>query len=235
MTAADMSIRQMRIGVLGGSFNPVHNGHLRLAIEAMEILGLDRVELIPSAVPPHKEPEGLLPFGLRCRWVREAIGDHPGLHCNVMEGRRKGPSYTQDTLEELARSLPGARLFFLLGVPDLLTLPSWKGGLELFHRADIVAVARQDMALEDARGFIEKHCSRAVEPERRESPRGVVWRWILGQNRNRMLLIHPPFLDISSTMIRNYWRTGRNMKYLVPDPVLKQMERRDSMLGRFWK
>ncbi|SDB03246.1 nicotinate-nucleotide adenylyltransferase [Desulfonatronum thiosulfatophilum] len=230
-----MSTRQKRIGVLGGSFNPIHNGHLRLAIEALEILGLDRVELIPSAVPPHKEPGGLLPFGLRCRWVREAINGHPGLHCNVMEGRRKGPSYTLDTLEELVRSLSGGRLFFLLGVPDLLTLPTWKGGLELFHKADVVAVARQDMALESTRNFIQEHWLHAAKPERRESPYGVVWQWNLEQNSARMLLIHPPFLDISSTMIRNYWRMGRNMKYLVPDPVLEEMKRQDSLLGRFWK
>ncbi|GAB6058205.1 nicotinate (nicotinamide) nucleotide adenylyltransferase [Desulfonatronum parangueonense] len=230
-----MFIRRTRIGVLGGSFNPVHNGHLRLAIEALEILGLDRVELIPSAVPPHKEPKGLLPFGLRCRWVRKAIDGLPGLHCNVMEGRRKGPSYTLDTLEELVRSLPGARLFFLLGVPDLLTLPTWKGGLELLHKADIVAVARQDMALEDARGFIQEHWPYAANAERRESPHGVAWQWSIGQNNARMLLIQPPFLDISSTMIRDYWRMGRTMKYLVPDPVLEEMELRNSLLGRFWK
>lgn len=226
---------QPRVGVFGGSFNPVHSGHVRLAIETREILGLDRVELVPAAVPPHKDLQGLLPFELRCRLIQMAVSPVSGLHCNVMEGQRKGPSYTGDTLLELARSEPTARLFFLLGVPDLLTLPLWKHGLELIRHADFVAVARQSMALEETRKFIHRHWVRAAAPQQRTTAYGPIWEWRLGPDAGRILLIHPPFMDISSTMIREYWRQGRDLRFLVPDDVLAEMARRHDLLREFWQ
>lgn len=232
----------MKVGVFGGCFNPVHHGHLRLAVEALELLELDRVELVPVAIPPHKDRRGLLPFGLRCRLIRLAIQGVPGLHCSLVEGGRPGPSYTGDTLEELARAMPGSRLFFLLGVPDLLTLPSWKHGLGLARKAHFVAVARQDMALETTRRFIRFHwpeaeeamqCGPGVSPDSRQGG-GQVWQWRLGGDAGTILLIRPPGLDISATMVRKYWSIGRDLRYLLPDSVLAELMRKQRLVGRFW-
>lgn len=224
----------MKVGVFGGCFNPVHHGHLRLAVEALEILGLDRVELVPAAIPPHKEQRGLLPFGLRCRLVQKALHGLPGLHCSLIEGGRPGPSYTGDTLEELARAMPGSRLFFLLGVPDLLTLPSWKNGLALTNKAHFVAVARQDMALETTRAFVRDHWPRSGKPSLREQGVARVWEWSLEGGTRSILLIQPPFIDISSTMIREYWRKDRDLRFLAPEAVLAELTRKQGLVDRYW-
>ncbi|WP_051822192.1 nicotinate (nicotinamide) nucleotide adenylyltransferase [Desulfonatronum thiodismutans] len=227
----------MKVGVFGGCFNPVHHGHLRLAVEALEILGLDRVELVPTAIPPHKGQRGLLPFGLRCRLVQKALHGLPGLHCSLVEGGRPGPSYTGDTLEELARAMPGSRLFFLLGVPDLLTLPSWKDGLALTRKAHFVAVARQDMALETTREFVRSHWPEADEtvyPGWMKSPGNMVCEWRLGPGSGNILLIRPPYLDISATMIRDYWSAGRDIRFFLPDLVLAELTRKRRLVERYW-
>ncbi|SMP53512.1 nicotinate-nucleotide adenylyltransferase [Desulfonatronum zhilinae] len=224
----------MKVGVFGGCFNPVHHGHLRLAIEALEILGLDRVELVPAAIPPHKGQRDLLPFGLRCRLVQKALHGLPDLHCSLIEGGRPGLSYTGDTLEELARAMPGSRLFFLLGVPDLLTLPSWKDGLALTRKAHFVAVARQDMALKTTRTFVREHWPRSGEPLLRERGWRRVWEWPLEGDARSILLIRPPYLDISATMIRDYWSAGRDLRFLLPDPVLAELIRKRHLVERYW-
>jgi nicotinate-nucleotide adenylyltransferase len=224
----------MRIGILGGSYNPVHHGHLRLAIEAKEMLRLDRVDLIPAALPPHKNNALMLPFGLRCRLLAKAIAGLHGLSVNPMEARRKGLSYTWDTLEELGLEMPGAHLFFLLGVPDLLTLPAWRQGLFLPRKADLVAVARQGMALEATRDFIQLHWPDALGPKRMQMPFGDAWQW-QGHLTGRIILIHPPLLEISSTMIRTYWRQQRDLRFLVPQDVLREMFRQQKLLQRFWE
>ncbi|WP_045220214.1 nicotinate (nicotinamide) nucleotide adenylyltransferase [Desulfonatronum thioautotrophicum] len=227
----------MKVGVFGGCFNPVHHGHLRLAVEALEILNLDRVVLIPAAVPPHKGREGLLPYGLRCRLVQTALHDLPGLHCSLIEGGRPGPSYTCDTLEELARAMPGSRLFFLLGVPDLLTLPFWKDGLTLTRKAHFVAVARQDMALEATRDFVSTHWPEAQETifsGKMTNHGDMVHQWSLKPDNGNILLIRPPYLDISSTMIRDYWSAGRELRFLLPDQVLAELMRKRGLVERYW-
>jgi nicotinate-nucleotide adenylyltransferase len=224
----------MKVGVFGGCFNPVHHGHLRLAVEALEILGLDRVEFVPAAIPPHKGHGGLLPFGLRCRLVQKAIHGLPGLHCSLIEGGRPGPSYTGDTLEELARAMPGSRLFFLLGVPDLLTLPSWKDGLALTRKAHFVAVARQDMALETTRTFVRDHWPRSGEPFLRGQDWRRVWEWPLEDHALSILLIRPPYLNISATMVRDYWSAGRDIRFFLPDLVLSELIRKRRLVERYW-
>ena len=224
----------MKVGVFGGCFNPVHYGHLRLAVEALELLELDRVELVPAAIPPHKDRQGLLPYGLRCRLIRLAIHGMSGLHCSLVEGGRSGPSYTGDTLEELARAMPGSRLFFLLGVPDLLTLPSWKDGLGLTRKAHFVAVARQDMALETTRRFVSAHWPEAEEAMPCGSGESQFWQWRLGRDAGTILLIRPPCLDISATMVRNYWSRARGLRFLLPDPALAELIRKQRLVGRFW-
>jgi len=223
----------MRIGILGGSFNPVHVGHLRLAMEAQELLQLDRVDLVPAAIPPHKPRDGLLPFGLRCRLLRLAVADLRGLAVNVMEARRRGPSYTWDTLSAYGREMPGDQLFFLMGVPDLLTLPTWHCGLELPRKADLVAVARQGMAGKDVQTLILRYWPGAVGPETLHAPPGEVLKWRLPEN-GRLLVITPPLLEISSTLIRAYWRRGRQLRFLVPESIEREMKRKKTVLDRFW-
>lgn len=129
-----------RIGIFGGSFNPVHIGHLRFVIEVKERLGLDRVDLVPCANPPHKPSSDLLPFDLRFQMLADACRELDGIEVNDIESHLEGPSYTHRTLEEYRRREPDARPMFILGTLDLLTLPSWHRGPELTDIASIITV-----------------------------------------------------------------------------------------------
>ncbi|HSM73080.1 MAG TPA: nicotinate (nicotinamide) nucleotide adenylyltransferase, partial [Desulfobacterales bacterium] len=116
-----------RIGLFGGTFNPIHLGHLRSAQEVLEAFDLQRILLIPSALPPHKEPEFLANAADRLAMIRQATLGHTGLSVSDVEITRPGPSYTIDTVRFFKRSLPAdTRLFLVVGLDAFLEIDSWK-------------------------------------------------------------------------------------------------------------
>jgi len=117
---------EWRLGILGGTFNPIHLGHLVLAEAFRERLALDRVLFVPAGTPPHKTPVGLVPALHRYAMVSLAVAGHPGFVACPIELERTGPSYSVDTLEARAGEWPGARLFFLMGSDTFLDLPTWR-------------------------------------------------------------------------------------------------------------
>jgi nicotinate-nucleotide adenylyltransferase len=117
---------EWRLGILGGTFNPIHLGHLVLAEACRERLGLDRVLFVPSGTPPHKPSDGLVPALHRYAMVSLAVAGHPGFVACPIEVERAGPSYSADTVEAVAGDWPGARLFFLMGSDTFLDLPAWR-------------------------------------------------------------------------------------------------------------
>jgi nicotinate-nucleotide adenylyltransferase len=117
---------EWRLGILGGTFNPIHLGHLVLAEAFRERLALDRVLFVPVGTPPHKSPNGLAPALHRYAMVSLAVAGHPGFVAWPIEVERTGPSYSVDTVEALAGASPGARLFFLMGSDTFLDLPTWR-------------------------------------------------------------------------------------------------------------
>lgn len=137
----------MKIGILGGSFNPIHNGHLAMAEAARAAHGLDRVLLVPAARPPHKRDD-LAPADDRLEMVRLAVKGRKGLEASAIEVERPGTSYTVDTLEELARRHPVAEIFFILGADSISELPSWKNVPRIFELARVVAVNRPGVSTE---------------------------------------------------------------------------------------
>ena len=130
----------VRIGILGGTFNPIHLGHLVLAETAREILTLDRVLFMPTRQPPHKRVRDLLPGPTRMEMIQLAIRDQPAFVASDIELQRKGPSYSIDTVSILRRELPQAKLFLLVG-EDLLTV-RWLAWDQLKKLCTIVAVRR---------------------------------------------------------------------------------------------
>ncbi len=130
----------LRLGILGGTFNPIHDGHLLLAETAREALRLDRVLFIPAGRPPHKPARGLLPGGARMALVRCAIRGQAAFAASDMELRRRGRSYTIDTVRALRRRFPQATLFLLLGA-DLLEVP-WRAWEELQRLCTVAVAAR---------------------------------------------------------------------------------------------
>jgi len=217
-----------KIGVLGGSFNPVHNGHLRLALEAVERLALDRVEMVPAARPPHKPETDLLGFEARVRLLEAAVSGEPNLCVNPLEDARQGPSYTYHTLEAYRALFPEDEIFFILGAGDLLTLPAWFRGLELIDLANLAVGARPDPsgAFSRVLEFMGEHWPQASQKEG-----GKVWSFPSG---NRLLYLEIPLLDISAAYVRERWRRGRSIRGLVPESVEQGLFAMRSEAAKAW-
>lgn len=137
-----------RIGILGGTFDPIHLGHLALAKAAREQFQLDKVLFIPAFIPPHKKDRSdITPAPYRYRMVEMAVSDEPGFEVSDIEFVRPEISYTADTLRRLKALHPDAEFFLILGADSLASLPSWKEPGEIFKMAEILAAKRQGSTL----------------------------------------------------------------------------------------
>ncbi|WP_462324907.1 nicotinate (nicotinamide) nucleotide adenylyltransferase [Desulfoplanes sp.] len=213
------------IGILGGSFNPPHIAHLRLALEVQEQLPLPRIDLVPAATPPHKKVGSLLPFSERCRLLCDSVRELPGIRVNDLESRRKGPSYTYDTLGEYKRTEPGKRLFFIMGSEDLVHFPSWYKGVQLTALAHLVIVCRGGLDRLDSNGLVQ-----TLWPGSRMTPSG----WRLPENRLDVFFVGMDRLDISSSLVREKWVRGQSIRYLVPEPVENYLGEHRTRVARIW-
>ena len=202
------------LAIFGGTFNPVHLGHLRSAVELVERLELDELRFMPCALPPHREAPGV-DAATRAALVDLAIAGAPRLACDRRELEREGPSYTIESLLSLRAELGTARpLLLVMGSDALAGLPGWHRWEELLDHCHIVALARPDAAL-PAGGPVADWLARhevAAEALRARPAGGV-----------HLLKLRP--LPISATEIRGLVQSGRSARYLVPDPVLAYLER----------
>jgi nicotinate-nucleotide adenylyltransferase len=132
----------MKLGIFGGSFDPVHLGHLLVAQAAREELGLDRLCFIPAAQSPFKTDTRHAPAAERLRWLRLALAGRTDCAVDDQEVRRGGVSYTVDTLRDYQRRFPAARLFYLIGADNVAKLPEWREPTELARLAEFVVIPR---------------------------------------------------------------------------------------------
>lgn len=133
---------RLRIGVFGGTFDPIHNAHCDLAKTAMAAAKLDKVLFVVSARPPHKEGENLADAEARYALVCEAVAGIPGAEASRIEIERTGPSYTVDTLRTVGQAYPGATLFLIAGYDALIDLPKWYDPAEILRRARLLVAPR---------------------------------------------------------------------------------------------
>lgn len=204
------------IGVFGGTFAPIHNGHLRLAIEAREHLGLDTVLLVPAASPPLREAP-VFPAARRLRWARRAIRGEPGLAVDDRELRRPGPSYTIDTLAALRAEHPRESICLLLGQDAARRLPRWHRWRELIELAHLVFFHRpgeRPAFPAPLRRALHGRAARSVA-ELRRRPAGLWWRGTMTP------------MTLSSTDIRARLAAGRSVRGLVPDAVVADITTKD--------
>ncbi|MBU1230285.1 MAG: nicotinate (nicotinamide) nucleotide adenylyltransferase [Proteobacteria bacterium] len=214
-----------KIGILGGSFNPIHTGHMRMAVEARETVGLDRVLLMPAGEPPHKPSEGMLPFAHRLRLVEMAVHGVAGLSASGFEGARPGPSYTVDTLAALREKMPNDELYFIMGSESFMALPGWHRGLEVPHLCSLAVVLRRGTDFEALASFAEANWPGTVRlgPDR-----------LLFASGTSLTAVVMPTLDVSSTDIRRRWRERRCLAMLVPAAAEDILERGGSAYEQAW-
>lgn len=188
----------MAWGILGGTFDPIHNGHLLAAECSRHEFGLDKVIFIPSARPPHKELDGVLTADHRLRMVEQAIKGNAGFALSTLEMERSGPSFTVDTIEYFRYGFPGVDLYFIMGMDSLLLMDTWRDYRKLATLCHFIIVTRPGYRLD------------------RSNPRLAT---LPGQLWDHAHLLEIPGMDISSTDIRCRIATGRPVRYLVPEPV----------------
>ena len=182
----------MAIGLMGGTFDPIHVAHLAIAERALEALDLDRVIFIPAALPPHKSAEAVSSFEHRLEMVRLAIAGDDRLEVSDLEARRPLPSYTIETIRELRREFGDEEtMYFIMGADSLTQFLTWKDPDALLSACEFVVVPRPGVAIDDAEDRV----------------------------RERAIVLDVPTMDVSSSDIRERVRRGESISHLVPPEV----------------
>jgi len=208
----------MRLGLLGGSFNPVHHGHLAIARQTREALGLDQILFIPTNHPPHKPNDSLAPAQDRYEMVRLAIASDPSLAISDVEVRRPGKSYSIDTIRLLQQE-HGARtqLFFLIGLDALLDFPSWREPLTLLELCPFVVLSRPGLS------FRSLSTMALLPPIPQASladlDAGRISQLEVSLGTQRLTYLQLPPCTVSASDIRSRIRRGLSVANLLPPLV----------------
>lgn len=193
-----------RIGVFGGTFDPPHVGHLIVARDVVEALDLERLLLVPAGEPPHKPERATAPPDVRVRMLEAAVEGDARLRVSRIEVERSGPSYTVDTLRELARLHPGEELHLIIGVDQLREFSSWRQPEEVARLARLVVMAREGLDPADVAPGV-----------------GVAYE-----------TVRVTRVDLSSTSVRRRVREGRSVRYRVPEAVRRIIEDEELYVGK---
>ncbi|MCM1119471.1 MAG: nicotinate-nucleotide adenylyltransferase [bacterium] len=193
-----------KIGIMGGTFNPIHIGHLLLAQWAMEEAGLDGVIFMPTGCSYMKKSTAVLSGAERLAMTRLAITGQDRFACSDLEVNRQGRTYTCETLEELHAVYPHAQLFFIVGADCLFSIETWYHPERIFRHCVLLAASRGGIPMD------------RLENKKRE---------LMAAYDADILLTVFPNIEISSTDIRERCRQGRSIRYLVPDIVREYIER----------
>ncbi len=198
---------------MGGTFNPVHFGHLRAAEEVAESLRLAQVIFMPAAQPPHKSETGLVPFGHRYRMLEMATAGNPLFELSDLEHQRPGKSYSVETLTQLSTIYgKGGELYFVLGLDAFLELTTWKSYRELFSLCHFVVVARPGYPSTSLETMLHGQVSDKYSFD--QQVEGFVHPF-----QHTVYYREVTLLDISSSIIRELLAQGRSVRYLLPEKV----------------
>ena len=207
----------MKTGILGGTFNPIHLAHLRIAEQAQQRFRLDRVIFIPAADPPHKAIAGEVSFAHRLAMVERAIRGYPAFEVSDLETRRSGKSFSVDTLEILQRQDPAGERFFIIGLDSYCEIASWKDFARLFSLCHLVVTTRPGVVIENPLDPLPV----AIRGDFcYDSAAGKV----LHKSGNYVFFLSETRIDISSTQIRQQLIEGQSIRQLVPAAVADYIE-----------
>lgn len=187
-----------KVGIMGGTFNPIHMGHLIIAEKAREQFHLDEVIFMPCGTPYMKNSHEVLPGETRAEMAKLAIMENPFFDVSMMEVEKEGNTYTYETLMSLRDKNPGTEYYFILGADSLWTIENWRSPEKIFENCHILAAVRDEKSDED----MEKQMVYLKE------------KYNAGVS-----LLHTSHIEISSSMIREAVGEGKSIRYLVPDAV----------------
>jgi len=210
------------VGVYGGTFNPIHVGHLRAAEEVADALGLERVIFVPSAEPPHKRARAddpIAPAALRLAWVREAIADNPRFEVDPLEIERGGASYAVDTLRIIGRRIAPELPVFIIGHDAFVELGSWREPETLLTLAHFAVTTRPPVSEGSLAQWLPEVLATHIEvaADGRSARHSKAGTWIRR--------VEISLLDVSSSNLRARLRDGRSVRDLIPDVVNKAIAR----------
>jgi nicotinate-nucleotide adenylyltransferase len=191
----------MRLGIFGGTFDPVHFGHLALAEECLAAANLDELWLVPAASPPHKGGKNLSRFDQRKEMLELAIAGNEKFKVEPMEADRPGPSFTIDTLLEIQKRKPNDELFLIIGGDSALEFSTWKDPAKIASLATIIVRIRPGFSMPTEQEFISQLGKEL----------GVVPKVIF--------VAGPPFLDVSSSLLKERVSNNKSIRYLLPRAV----------------
>lgn len=200
------------IGIYGGTFDPVHLGHLRPALDVMQDLGLDQVRFVPNRQPPHRQAPWL-DQSLRLKLLQLAIDEVPGFQLDTRELERDGPSYMVDTLASLKQDFPASRLCLIMGMDAFTGFTGWHDWQGILSLANLVVTTRPGAEMPQ-RGLLPPELLRRICPE------GDGFHEAAGE----ILIQSVTQLDISATRIRHNLERGRSIRFLVPETVRGELE-----------
>lgn len=207
----------MKTGILGGTFNPIHLAHLRIAEEAYAACRLDRLLFIPAAEPPHKQVDGQVSFTHRYNMVKAAIAGIPGFEVSDLEVRRSGKSFSVDTLEILRREDPEGERFFIIGLDSYRDIASWKEYRRIFGLCHLVVTTRPGVTVAPPLDPLPV----AVREEFCYDETSGNFRHKSG---NTLVFLTETRLDVASSQIRELLAAGKPIRHLVPSEVADYIE-----------
>lgn len=193
-----MEEKQIKTGILGGTFNPVHNGHIHLAENALHAAGLDRILFVPSGISYMKDQHEILPARERVELVKLAIQDHPRFFLSTIETDRECNSYTHETILALQKKHRDTSFFFLTGADTIFSMEDWKDPVTIFRSVTILAACRPGVSQEDLK-------------------RKIAYLHAMYEADIRLIAVD--FVDISSSSIRNAIKEGKSVHGLLPSAV----------------
>jgi nicotinate-nucleotide adenylyltransferase len=211
-----------RLGILGGTFDPIHVGHIAAADAAQRALSLDSILLIPSRIPPHRAQPATASAEDRFAMAQLAADGRPGWSVSRIEIDREGPSYTFDTLTELAK--PASQIFFITGADAFAEIATWSRYPAVLDLANFVVVSRPGITLDSLR-------ERVPSAFRTHPPCSPSDLRALGSEKSRVILVEAHTPDVSSTDIRRRVRTGESLSGLVTDRVAAYISAHGLYLG----
>lgn len=203
----------MHIAIFGGTFNPIHYGHLRIAEEVGEGLELDKIVFMPAFIPPHKPDEDIIPAQARLEIVNLAIKDNQRFEASEIEIKRGGRSFTIDTVRELKKKTPDVRVSLIVGNDSFNEIYTWCEYETLFTLASFIVVPRPGYAVKKPGEALPVELARKFWYDSRTES-------YLNSDGNTITYVQTTLMDISSSDIRRRVRDGRSIRYLLPDSAI---------------